>query len=78
MKTILKDNAGNAFNANILFTYNDREHKKDYVIYEIDKELYASSYESRNNEFIIKNDLTNQEYDMIDKIIAIRMENIDE
>ena len=39
----------------------------------IDNDLLASSYEKVNNNYIINNDLSTGEYDMIDKIIERKM-----
>ena len=69
----LTDIDGNKYKADIIFTYFDYTYGKDYVVYMIDNDLLASSYEKVNNNYIINNDLSTGEYDMIDKIIERKM-----
>ncbi len=70
---ILIDTEGHKYKANFLFTHFDYSFGKDYIIYLIDNDLLASSYELVNNEYIINNDLSSKEYDMLDKIIESRL-----
>ena len=70
---ILTDVDGNKYKAEILFTHFDYTFKKNYIVYLIDNDLLASSYEEVNNNYIINNDLSSKEYDMIDNAIAKRL-----
>ncbi len=72
-KVILIDDLGNKYNANILFTLYDHIFQKNYIIYLIDNDLLASSYEKENDTYIINNSLTTKEYDMIDKAIMEKL-----
>lgn len=71
--TILTDVEGNKYKAEILFTHFDYFFSKNYVIYLIDNDLLAASYETVEDKFIINNDLTSKEYDMLDREIAIKL-----
>ncbi len=72
-KITLMDAEGNKYKAEILFTHFDYFYSKNYIIYLIDDDLLASSYEKVDNKFIINNDLTTGEYDMLDKEIEQRL-----
>ncbi|MDE5539274.1 MAG: hypothetical protein K2J20_02165 [Bacilli bacterium] len=73
MNTVLTDIDGNNYKVEILFTHFDYFFSKNYIVYLIDKDLLASSYETIGDKYIINNDLSSSEYDMIDKIIAIKL-----
>lgn len=70
---ILTDIDGNKYKAEIVFTHFDYSYNKDYIVYMIDNDLLASSYEKVDNKYIINNDLTSGEYDMLDKMIERKM-----
>ena len=72
-KIILTDVEGNKQKAEILFTHFDYFFSKNYIVYLIDDDLLASSYEKVDNKYIINNDLSSKEYDMIDKTIEERL-----
>lgn len=65
----LTDIDGNTFKATLLFTHFDYNFGKNYIVYLVDNDLLASSYEEVEGKIIIDNDLTSNEYDMIDKVI---------
>lgn len=69
----LVDIEGNTYKATILFTHFDYNFGKNYIVYLVDNDLLASSYEEKDGKFIIDNDLTSNEYDMIDKVIESKM-----
>ncbi len=71
--TILTDIDGNKFKAEILFTHFDYTFGKNYIIYLVDKDLLASSYEKVEDKYIINNDLSSREYDMLDREIIIKL-----
>ncbi len=73
MKIVLTDVEGNTYKAEILFTHFDYTFGKNYIVYLIDDDLLASSYEEVDNKYIINNDLSSNEYDMIDREIAKKM-----
>ena len=74
MNTIkLVDVDGNSYKVELLFTHFDYSFGKNYIVYLIDNDLLASSYETVDNTFIINNDLSSKEYDMIDKTIANKL-----
>lgn len=70
---ILTDVYGDKLKANILFTHFDYNFGKDYIVYLVDDDVLASSYEIVNNEYIIDNDLSSKEYDMIDHLLATKL-----
>lgn len=72
-KITLIDVEGNKYKAEILFTHFDYFFSKNYIVYLIDDDLLASSYERVDDKYIINNDLTTGEYDMIDKAISQRL-----
>jgi len=76
--TILTDIEGNTYKAVILFTHFDYGFSKNYVVYLLDNDLLASSYEEKDGHFIINNDLSSSEYDMIDKVIESKLSEEDE
>lgn len=74
---ILTDIEGSKCKANILFTHYSKEFNKDYIIYQIGKDIYSSTYNFVDNNYVINNEeLTNEEYDMIDKIIESKLGGI--
>ena len=70
---ILTDVEGNKYKAEILFTHFDYSFGKDYIIYLVDKDVLASSYEQIDGKYIINNDLTTKEYDMLDREITMKL-----
>lgn len=70
---ILTDVEGNKYKAEILFTHFDYSFGKDYIIYLVDKDVLASSYEQIDGQYIINNDLTTKEYDMLDREITLKL-----
>ena len=70
---ILTDTEGNTYKAIVLFTHYDYTFGKNYIVYSIDDDILASSYEKVEDKYIINNDLTSNEYDMIDKEISMKM-----
>ncbi len=70
---ILTDMEGNKFKASILFTHFDYAFSKNYMVYLIDDDVLASSYEEIDDKYIINNDLTSSEYDMLDKLIERKL-----
>lgn len=70
---ILEDVDGNKTKATFLFTHFDYNFGKNYIVYLVDDDLLASSYELVDDKFIIDNDLSSSEYDMIDKVIESKM-----
>ncbi len=70
---MLMDVDGNKYKVDILFTYFDYDFGKNYIVYLIDDDLLAASYEEIDNKYIINSDLTTNEYDMIDKTIQLKM-----
>lgn len=71
--TILTDVEGKTYKAIILFTHFDYHFSKNYIVYLEDNDVLASSYEEKDGQYIINNDLSSNEYDMIDKVIESRM-----
>ena len=74
----LLDNEGNKFKATFLFTHFDYNFGKNYIIYLVDNDLLASSYEEIDGKIIIDDDLTSSEYDMIDKVIESKLGEVNE
>lgn len=70
---VLTDVFGNKFKAKFLFTHFDYRFSKNYIVYTIDDDLLASSYEEVDGNYIIDNDLSSNEYDMIDKVIEEKL-----
>lgn len=70
---ILEDVEGNKIKATFLFTHFDYNFSKNYIVYLVDDDLLASSYELVDDKYIIDNDLSSAEYDMIDKVIERKM-----
>lgn len=70
---ILEDVNGAKFKAKILFTHFDYNYSKNYIVYLIDDDLLAASYEIVNDKYILNSDLSSGEYDMIDKVIEIKL-----
>ncbi len=66
---ILVDEEGNKIKAEVLFTHFDYNFSKNYIVYLVDNDVLAASYEIVDNNYVINNDLTSEEYDMIDKVI---------
>ena len=64
--------------ATFLFTHFDYNFSKNYIVYLIDDDLLASSYEQVDDKYIINNDLSSAEYDMIDKVIEDKMRDKNE
>ncbi len=71
--TVLTDVLGKNYKARILFTYFDYKESKSYVVYTIEGDLLASSYMEKDGKFIINNDLTTREYDMIDNLVKEKL-----
>lgn len=67
------DTEGNKYKISLLFTHFDYTFGKNYIVYLIDNDLLASSYEKVDDQFIINNDLSSKEYDMIDKEITRKL-----
>ena len=59
----LTDVEGNTYKAVILFTHFDYNFSKNYIVYLVDNDLLASSYEEIDGKYIIDNDLSSSEYD---------------
>lgn len=70
---ILEDINGHKTKATFLFTHFDYNFSKNYIVYLIDNDLLASSYEIVDDKYIINDDLSTKEYDMIDKVIESKM-----
>lgn len=70
---ILTDETLHTYKAKLLFTHFDYTFGKNYVVYLIDNDLLAASYELEGNKYIINNDLSSKEYDMIDKTIERKL-----
>lgn len=75
---ILEDIDGNKIKATYLFTHFAYSFGKNYIIYSIDNDVLAASYELVDEKYIIDNDLSGDEYDMIDKVIEERLGEEDE
>ena len=69
----LYDNKGHKIKAEVLFTHYDLDFQKKYIIYTIDDDIVASSYDVVDNQLVINNDLTTKEYDMLDNILNKRL-----
>lgn len=74
----LQDIHGDTYKAVILFTHFDYHFGKNYIVYLVENDLLASSYEEKDGHFIIDNNLTSAEYDMIDQVIESKMEKDNE
>ena len=72
-KMVLTDVFGNKYNAKFLFTHFDYHFSKNYIVYLVDNDLLASSYEEVDGNYIIDNDLSAKEYDMIDEVITEKL-----
>lgn len=75
---ILEDVDGKKIKATKLFTHFDYNFSKNYIVYLVDDDILASSYEEVDGKIIIDNDLSAKEYDMIDEEIAKRMGEVNE
>lgn len=73
----LLDKQGKSIEAELLLTYFSEDYDKNYLIYLIDNELIASSYTKKEDKYIIDNDLTEKEFDMLDKIIEKKLGDLD-
>lgn len=73
----LLDEHGKLIEAELLLTYFSEDYHKNYLIYLIDNELVASSYTKKEDKFLINNDLTEEEFDMLDKIIEKKLGDLD-
>ncbi len=69
-KIVLIDKQGKEYLAEIIFTYYIKEYNKNYLVYLINKDLLAASFELKNEQYIIDNNLTDREFDILDEIIA--------
>lgn len=69
MNMILLDVEGKAIKATLVFTHFDYNFRKNYIVYSIDDDLLAASYEIVNDKYVIDSDLSSREYDMIDQVI---------
>lgn len=74
---ILLDEHGKRVKAELLFTYFSEDYHKNYIIYSIKNELVASSYTKKGDKYLIDNDLTEKEFDMLDKIIEKKLGDLD-
>lgn len=70
---ILESIDGRKIKATLLFTHFDYNFGKNYIVYLVDNDLLASSYELVDDKYIINDDLSSSEYDMIDKVIESKM-----
>ncbi len=70
---VLESIDGTKIKATLLFTHFDYNFSKNYIVYLVDNDLLASSYELVDDKYIINDDLSSSEYDMIDKIIESKM-----
>lgn len=68
----LIDETGGKVKAQVLFTFFDYFFSKSYIVYSIDNDVLAASYETQEDKYILDHDLTSNEYDMIDKEIEKR------
>ena len=75
---ILEDVDGKKIKATKLFTHFDYNFSKNYIVYLVDDDILASSYEEVDGKIIIDNDLSAKEYDMIDEENAKRMGEVNE
>ena len=75
---ILEDVDGKKIKATKLFTHFDYNFSKNYIVYLVDDDILATSYEEVDGKIIIDNDLSAKEYDMIDEEIAKRMGEVNE
>lgn len=73
----LLDKQGKSIEAELLLTYFSEDYDKNYLIYLIDNELIASSYTKKEDKYLIDNDLTEKEFDMLDKIIEKKLGDLD-
>ena len=69
---VLIDELGNKIKAQVMFTFFDYFFSKTYIVYSIDHDVLAASYELEDDKYILNHDLTSNEYDMIDKEIEKR------
>ncbi len=73
-KVILIDTDGKKYNAKILFTHFDYKFSRNYIVYSIEDDILASAYlENEDNQYIIDNDLSSNEYDMLDQEITKKL-----
>ena len=72
-KITLTDTEGKKIKVEVLFTHFDYFFGKDYIVYLFDNDLLASSFEKKNNRYYINNDLSSNEYDMLDKQITMKL-----
>ncbi len=70
---ILTDISGKSYKAKLLFTHFDYFFGKNYIVYLLDDDLLAASYETNGDKYIINCDLSSKEYDMIDETIARKL-----
>ena len=72
----LMDEHSKLIEAKLLLTYFSEDYHKNYLIYLIDNELVASSYTKKDDKYFISNDLTEEELDMLDKILERKLGEI--
>ncbi len=67
----VKDEQGNEMEMEILFTFDDEERNKKYVVFknpkEDDEEVFASAYDDAGNLLPIE---TQEEWDMVEEVIG--------
>ncbi len=67
----VKDEHGNEMEMEIVFTFDDEERNKKYVIFrnpkEDDDEVFASAYDDTGNLFPIE---TQEEWEMVEEVIG--------
>lgn len=67
----VKDEQGNEVEMEILFTFEDEEHKKKYVVFmdakRDDEEVYASAYDDTGNLLPVESD---EEWAMIEEVLG--------
>lgn len=57
--------------------YRQKQMVKNYIVYKINSEIYASKYlEDKNDEYLdLDNNLSEDEYEMLEKLMEIQNEN---
>lgn len=75
---ILEDDMGKKIKAKLIYTYYDSDKDKNYMVYVIDGEMYASIYNEINGKIVVDSNLTEEEYNMLDNMLEKEYGDVNE
>lgn len=62
---------------NIVLTFRDDNNEINYIVYEIDDEIYASRYIIKDNNYILEDIEEEYEWNLIDNMLESKSKGID-